>query len=524
MVASTDKVYYFFLSSLLVFCSCNRPETPSHEKYRPQVHFSPSANWMDGPAGLVFSDGEYHLFYRYNTEGTENNPRHWGHAVSPDLIRWNELPVALSPEGEGATGYGSVVVDAHNTSGLGTAGNPPLVAIYTYTNYSEDANGPSQRLAYSTDKGNTWITYGENPVIANPGIRDFHDPQVFWYEPSGHWVMVVAVEGRIRLYTSPDLKEWAYASEFGTGLDTEDNIWERPDLFELPVVNGDGTQWILTVNVGLGSYQEWMTGFFAGEFDGKTFTSTQTTPYGTDYGKDNYGGLTFNNLPNGRRVLIGWMNNWEYAGSVPASPWRGSFTIPRDLHLEKTPYYCILASRPVKERTVLYGKTTVISDLEVVQDIRSEGLADVTSKIRFPLLPSELTVRFRTGNRQIGSAEKFGIKLSNREGEYILAGYDAYHQQFYIDRTHSTSLAFPEKYAGIHIQRYPNDGSDILEMQLILDVASLELFAMDGKVALTDAFYPTSDFDRIAVFAENGRIPVEKLSITQLQSILKNNF
>jgi fructan beta-fructosidase len=264
-----------------------------------------------------------------------------------------------------------------------------------------------------------------------------------------------------------------------------------------------------------------MTGFFAGEFDGQTFTSSQTTPYGTDYGKDNYGGITFNNLPGGRRVLIGWMNNWEYFDQVPASTWRGSFTLPRDLHLEQTPYYHILASRPVEERTSLYGKTDVVKNLEIVQDINSSGIIDVTSKIHFPLLPSELAIRFRTGSR-IGSAEKYGIKLSNKEGEYILAGYDAYHQQFYIDRTHSTLLDIPDKYAGIHIQRYQDNDSDMLEMQLILDVTSLELFARDGKVTMTDAFYPSSEFDRLEVFAENGRIQVEKLSVTQLKSILNN--
>jgi fructan beta-fructosidase len=496
-------------------------ETSSHEKYRPQVHFSPAQNWMDGPSGLVFLDGEYHLFYKYNTTGTSPDPRHWGHAVSTDLIHWNELPVALSPEGDKSISYGSVVVDVRNTSGLGTIDNPPLVAIYTLTDQTEDAEG--QFLAYSLDKGNTWTTFGDDPVIANLDVRDFRDPKVFWYEPTARWVMVVAsAERRIRIFTSPDLKEWTYASDFGQGLDVEENTWERPDLFELPVANGEGTQWILTLNVGLGAHNEWMTAFFAGGFDGKSFTTTQTAPYGVDYGKDNYGGVTFNNLPGGRRVLIGWANNWEYAEKAPASTsWRGSFTLPRDLHLEKMPYYYILASQPVEERTTLYGKTAVVKDLVVTQDINTSGFADVTSMINFPLLPAELNIRFETENRQIGFAEKFGVKLSNKAGEYILAGYDAYHQQFYIDRSHSTLLNLPDKYAGVHIQRFQDDGSGIIEIQLILDATSIELFAEDGKVTLTDVFYPASEYNKLEVFAENGRIRVEKLTVTQLKTILE---
>jgi fructan beta-fructosidase len=485
---------------------------------------------MDGPSGMVYLDGTYHLFYLYNSDGIEENPKHWGHAVSTDLIHWENLFVVLSPEAHGIIGYGSVVADVKNTSGFGgSTKNTPLVAIYTYTNYdnkqNDGSNVQSQGIAYSLDNGNTWITYSSNLVIPDPGINDFHDPKVFWYEPAEYWVMVIAAEGRIRFYTSQDLKEWNYASSFGFDLDNEENVWERPDLFELPVANGNGMKWILTVNIGFGFHKEWLTGFFAGDFDGKTFSSSQTSPYGIDYGKDNYGGATFNNLPNGRRVLIGWMNNWEYANIIPTSPWRGSFTIPRDLHLEETPYYYILASQPINEKKLLYGKHTAIRDLEIIQDIYLAGIEDITPHIHFPLLPSEITICFKTSNQsQIGSAEKFGIKLSNQKGEYLLAGYDAFHQQFYIDRTHSTSSALLEKFAGIHIQRYQIGESGILEMQIILDTTSLELFALDGKIVMTDTFYPSSDFNKIAIYAENGRIQVEEVSITQLKSIWKTNF
>jgi sucrose-6-phosphate hydrolase SacC (GH32 family) len=161
--------------------------------------------------------------------------------------------------------------------------------------------------------------------------------------------------------------------------------------------------------------------------------------------------------------------------------------------------------------------------LEIVQDIYSAGIEDITPHIPFPLLPSEITIRFKTDNQfQIGFSEKFGIKLSNKRGEYILAGYDTFHQQFYIDRTHSTSLIMPEKFTGIHIQQYQIDQSGILEMQIILDAASIELFASEGKVVMTDTFYPSVGFNKIAIYAENGRIQVEEVSVTQLKSIWKH--
>jgi fructan beta-fructosidase len=518
--------FYSFILFLLVFGSCRQAEIPFHEKYRPQVHFSPLKNCMYEPTGLVYFDGEYHLFYRYNIKGINGNPKHWGHAVSTDLVHWNPLAVALSPDHLGAIASGSVVSDTKNTSGLGTINNPPLVAIFTYHNYEIEQNGgidvQTQGLAYSLDKGRTWTKYKGNPVIPNPGLRDFHDPKVIWYEPKEQWIMALAVERRVRIYTSPNLKDWSYASDFGLNLDSKENVWERPDLFELPIGNGSNkTKWILTVNVELGFNKEWKTGFFAGDFDGEVFTSLQTSPYGTDYGNDNYGGITFNNLPDGRHILIGWMNNWEYANHIPTSPWRGSLTIPRKLRLEQTPFYYLLASQPVEEISTLYGKHVIIHNIDVVQDIHADGFMDVTSRIHFPLLPSEVIIRFKTENQiPLGFAERFGIKLRNNEGEYILAGYDTYHQQFYIDRSsHSALEIFPKTFSTAQVSGYDANESGTLDMQIILDAASIELFAMDGKAVITDTFYPSSDFNMMEIFAENGKIHVENISVTQLKSI-----
>ncbi|MDR1555974.1 MAG: glycoside hydrolase family 32 protein [Tannerellaceae bacterium] len=525
MLIVSDKTFYFTLL-LSAFISCSQPEASYHEKYRPQVHFSPLENRMDAPAGLVYLNGEYHLFYLYNPSGTDGNPKHWGHAVSTDLIHWNHLPIALSPDSLGAIASGSVVYDEKNTSGLGTTENPPLVAIFTYHNYeaeySGDINVQTQGLAYSSDKGRTWTKYSDNPVVPNPGIRDFHDPKIIWYEPEEHWIMILAVEGRIRIYTSPDLKNWCYASDFGLNLDSQENRWERPDLFELPIGNGSKqTRWILTVNVEFGLTKEWKTGFFAGDFDGRIFSSSQTSPYGIDYGNDNYGGLTFNNLPGGRHVLIGWMNNREYADNIPASSWRGSLTVPRELRLKQTLYYYILASQPVEEVSTLYDKHVLMQNIDIVQDIHSSGFVDMSPCIKFPLCPSEINIRFRTDKHpQLGFAERFGIKIRNKKGESILAGYDAYHQQFYIDHaSHSTIDIFPGTRSVAQVPGQDINESETFDMRIILDATSIELFAMDGNIVITNSFYPSSDFNVMEIYAENGKVHVESISVTQLKSI-----
>jgi fructan beta-fructosidase len=445
----------------------------------------------------------------------------WGHAVSADLINWEQKDAVLFSAIHGSPGVGSIVADTKNTSGFGTGGNTPLIAIFTSTDHDKlqkgDIYAQTQILAYSLDQGGTWITQN-NPVIPNPGITDFRDPKVTWYEQGNYWVMVIVSEGRIRFYTSPDLKTWTHSGDFGSDMDMPENVWERPDLFFLSDKNGDEGQWILTVNVEMGLYKEWVTGYFAGHFDGKTFVSTQTAPYRMDYGKDNYGGMTFSNTGK-RHIWIGWMNNREYAGASTISILDEALTIPRDLHLEKTPYYAFVASLPVKERTILFEKQSEAQTLEVKQDIHSEGITDVTPHIAFPLIPSEVNIRFKANDHwlQLGTAEKFGIRLSNRKGEHILAGYDAYHQQFYIDRSHSTSLALPQSYSGIHLQQYPLDETSDIEIQIILDTSSIEMFAMDGKVVLTERFYPSSGFDHLEVFAENGRVYVENISVIQLK-------
>jgi fructan beta-fructosidase len=216
------------LATLLLFSACQdrsskkTPDQTVYEAFRPQFHFTPQTGWMNDPNGLVYYEGEYHLFYQYYPDSTVWGPMHWGHAVSNDMIHWEQLPIALYPDSMGYIFSGSAVVDWNNTSGFGTAQTPPIVAIYTYHDPEGDGAGridfQTQGIAYSVDKGRTWTKYENNPVLANPGIRDFRDPKVSWNELSNQWVMTLAVKDHIEFYGSPDLKKWRKLSDFGNTI------------------------------------------------------------------------------------------------------------------------------------------------------------------------------------------------------------------------------------------------------------------------------------------------------------------
>ncbi len=320
------------LGAVLVPTASADPASPADEQYRPYLHYTPESNWMNDPNGLVYYKGAYHLFYQYNPSGTGWGNMSWGHATSSDLLHWTEQPVAI-PQTFNAGGTsiedifsGSIVVDTDNTSGFGTTDNPPLVAIYTsaYTGAHPSLAGrQAQSLAYSVDDGATWVKYVGNPVV-DRNSNNFRDPKVFWYSgPAGdYWVMaaVEAVDHRVVLYKSDDLKSWQHLSDFGPA-NSVGGIWECPDLFPLAVDGDpDNTKWVLVVNLNPGAVAGGSGGqYFVGDFDGVTFTSESTVsaaelPEGTllnGFDNGTYGGWTVNNEPGN------WANGpW---GSAPAS-------------------------------------------------------------------------------------------------------------------------------------------------------------------------------------------------------------
>lgn len=492
---------------LILSVSINAQKLPYYgEQHRPQIHFSPEAKWMNDPNGMVYYKGEYHLFYQYHPHSTVWGPMHWGHAVSKDLIHWKHLPIALAPDSLGYIFSGSAVVDWRNTSGFQTGSHAPLVAMYTYHNMDEEKAQKTdfqyQGIAYSTDKGRSWIKHIGNPVIRNTeGLKDFRDPKVFWHVESKQWVMILARGNQVRIYNSPNLRDWTFGSEFGESHGAKGRPWECPDLFELPVDdNPKNKKWVMLVSLGEGSPNGGSgTEYFIGSFDGKVFKNDndpQVTQW-VDYGRDNYAGVTWSNVPqkDGRRIFLGWMSNWRYAQNVPTQTWRSAMTIPRVLSLKTTPFGIKLISQPVKELNLLRGRL----DVSIVQQrIVNETMPKMT--LSNTVNCGELFLEFENG-----TAGDFGIKLANSKGEYLLIGMDVTTNQYYIDRTNASKNDFSKDFAGKHYApRFST--SKTIKWHIVFDKSSVELFADDGLTVMTDTFFPNEDFNKLTFYANQGRV------------------
>ncbi|MDL2282359.1 glycoside hydrolase family 32 protein [Parabacteroides sp. OttesenSCG-928-G06] len=521
------KHIIYTIIGLLTFISCSNKADKKEgenetnmfrEMYRPQIHFSPSTGWMNDPNGMVFYEGEYHLFYQHYPEDTQWGPMHWGHAISKDLVHWEHQPIALYPDDMGYIFSGSAVVDKENTSGLGSKENPPLIAFFTYHDMKKEKAGDidieSQAIAYSLDKGRSWVKYASNPVLKNPGIRDFRDPKVFWHESSRHWIMSVASGQVIRFYGSPNCLDWHLLSEFGEGVGSHDGVWECPDLFPLKVKGSDEEKWVLIVNINPGGPAGGSAAqYFVGDFDGQRFSSTQQETLWMDYGKDNYAGVTWSNAPDSRRILIGWMNNWQYAGKEPTSVWSGAATFPREMGLVKDGPIYLLTSAPVEEIRLLKGENTRIQQTRIKE---SWLLSD---QFTFDKSPLEIKLTFdQQNNTQMTFPAKYGIRLKNDKGEYILIGYDNMEKIFYVDRTNATEEVFSEHFSNLHGVPYIVNTPQI-EWRLIIDKSSVEFFAADGRIVLTNLFYPSEPFDTIELFTQNGEISLVQGEVTELKSI-----
>jgi fructan beta-fructosidase len=294
----------------MAMASCKNPgkgEAPQQHQYygeqhRPQFHFTPDSMWMNDPNGMVFYKGEYHLFYQHHPHSNVWGPMHWGHAISQDLVHWKHLPIALWPDSLGTIFSGSAVIDWNNSSGLGDGQEPPMVAIFTHHNHELEKAGSDifqyQSIAYSLDRGRSWTKYPGNPVLENPGIRDFRDPKVSWYEKDQKWLMVFAAQDRIMFYSSPNLIQWNKESEFSVEIAPGEGVWECPDFFPLTV--GGEEKWVLLVSIGDGGPNGGSgTKYYVGDFDGKQFLCDHpdNAPRWLDFGKDNYAGVSWSDIP-----------------------------------------------------------------------------------------------------------------------------------------------------------------------------------------------------------------------------------
>jgi fructan beta-fructosidase len=495
--------------ALVIICTTVKSQNSQpviySEPHRPQIHFSPKEHWMNDPNGMVYYKGLYHLFFQYYPEGTVWGPMHWGHATSKDLIHWNEQPIALYPDSLGYIFSGSAVVDLNNTSGFGKNGTVPLVAIFT----SHDPEGEkarrtdfqNQSIAYSLDEGKTWTKYDGNPVLKNPGIRDFRDPKVSWFEAGKKWIMTLATNDRVTFFSSKDLKDWTKESEFGEKLGAHGGVWECPDLFQLEY-NGK-KHWVLFVSINPGGPNGGSaTQYFVGQFDGKTFTAYQTDTRWVDYGPDDYAGVTWSNTGS-RKIFLGWMSNWQYATRVPTERWRSAMTVARDLRLVKSGDKFLVTSNPARELTTIAGKPISIKNISATN-------YDLTKKSGMLTGPAQLKI-------SSDNIKDFSITLSNSLNQQLVIGFDQNKNQFFIDRTISGEVDFEKGFAKKHFApRFAT--TERFDLTLVIDNASVELFADNGLTVMTEIFFPGESYTDITIQSRND-FKINTLTYNKLKNI-----
>ncbi|SFU12077.1 fructan beta-fructosidase [Algoriphagus locisalis] len=480
----------------LVILSCQSDpeiifESQVNEDYRPIYHFTPETGWMNDPNGLVYLDGEYHLFYQHYPDSTVWGPMHWGHAVSTDLVNWESLPIALYPDSLGYIFSGSAVFDAENSSGLGTDENPPLVAIFTYHD-AELANTDSetfqsQAIAFSLDKGRTWEKYEANPVLPNPGIRDFRDPKVSQItNPDGSksWLMTLAVLDQINFYSSPDLKNWSLIGVFGKNIGAHGGVWECPDLLPFKTPSGED-KWVLLVSINPGGPQNGSaTQYFIGDFENGQFTPDDTMIRWLDYGPDNYAGVTYSNLPaeQNRTLFIGWMSNWLYANEVPTVAWRSAMTVPRELSLFDVNGTLLLKSAPALELEKLRSKEFLVNDQS--STLPSEAV-EIAAEIE---------------------SDSFTMSFSNVAGDSLILSKE--NGLVSIDRRKAGKSDFNKYFAAIHSAPMSWEAKEI---RIFMDASSIELFVNDGELAMTSILFPSSPWQNVTVSENVDSLKIYKL-------------
>lgn len=439
------------------------------EALRPQVHFTSRRGWNNDSNGLVYYKGEYHLFYQHNPYGWGWGNMTWGHAVSRDMVHWEELPDAIHPDELGTIFSGSAVIDKNNTAGFKTGSEDVLVCIYTSaggTNkWSKEVGSKfTQSIAYSNDRGRTFIKYDGNPVIEhiNGGNRD---PKVFWYEPGKKWVMALYLDDKeMAIFTSKDLKSWTEESCL------PDSFHECPEMFELPIDGDENeTKWIFYG--GNGDY-------YIGDFNGKKFTP-ETGKIKFNYGNCFYASQTFNNMPDERRVQIAWGQC-----PTPGMPFNQMMLFPVELTLRDTEDGLRMFAWPIEEIESLYSKKFVIQNKDVkagqnpLESIKDKYL-DISAEIE--VTNGEFGFNIY-GKRVIYNTAENILKCSNREAKVK-----------------------------------PVNGR--FKLRLIVDRTSLEIFANDGEVYMPIKMLP-NERDRSGIeFFAGDVVTVKNMTVNPLKSI-----
>jgi len=487
------------------------------ELYRPQYHFTQARGSASDPNGLVYYEGEYHLFHQ---DGGK-----WAHAVSPDLVNWKRLPIAIPWNEMGHAWSGSAVVDRNNVSGLFNKEGSGLIAFYTSFNPAKHNGDQKVGVAYSRDKGRTWEFYDGNPIIPNIGEFyggegwDFRDPKVVWDEDHKLWVMVISGGDHIRFFTSKDLLNWEMIESFGYGNYVRGGVWECPDFFQLPVEGDEKKKkWVLSISTGAnpntnGSDSE----YFIGTFDGKRFVSDH--PAGVvlknEFGKEMYAAMSFSDIPesDGRRISLGWMSNWDYPFSFPTNPWQGQMSIPRELTLKTVPGEGIrLFQQPIEELSQLRGGATSWSN-KLVKPKDPNLLSEIRGTAY------EIVAEFELPEKN--QPEEFGFQLRKSETQQTVVGYNVSNFKMFFDRSKSGEVNFSEKFSTFH-ETNINLENNRIKMRMFVDESSIEVFVNNGQAVFTNLIFPDGASDEIGFYTKGGDVKIVSLEVFPLKGIWKD--
>ena len=437
---------------------------------RPRLHLTPQEGWMNDPNGLVFHQGTYHVFYQHHPHDTVWGPMHWGHATTQNWVDWEHHPIALYPDALGTIFSGCAVLDTENHSGLGTQNVPALLAFYTYhqaeKESSEKKDFQTQGLAFSLDHGKTWQMYDHNPVLAVPNSTDFRDPKVFWDAPRQQWVLCLAEGHSIGFYRSDNLLDWTLLSHFGESIGAHGGVWECPDLFPLQTDSG-ATHWVLLVSINPGGPKGGSaTQYFIGDWDGHVFVPHDEAIRWLDHGTDNYAGVTFSQHDH-QRLLLGWMNNWDYGDAIPTGHYRGCMTAVRELFLASSP----------TEGLILGNRLPAFFTERFVQHSLEKHPTNISLKDS----PMLLEITWET---------TFECQLTNSKDESLFLRYDG--ASLTLDRSGATLNIHPKYTTLLETPCVLTEK----KMTLLIDQYTLELFSPKG-FSWSHLFFMTSPISKI---------------------------
>ena len=469
-------------------------DTTNREKYRPAYHHTPLYGWMNDPNGMFYKDGVWHLYYQCNPYGSKWQNMTWGHSTSTDLVHWEHHPLAIEPNGLGAVFSGSCAIDPTDPN--------KIWAMYTSADVSQ-----IQSLAWSTDGGETFTIYGNNPVLTLDS--EARDPNMFWDAENNRWVLTLAhaLEHEMLIFTSPDLKQWSLQSSFGKGIGAQGGVWECPDLFKLATPEGT-EKWVLLCNINPGGpFGGSATQYFIGDFDGKTFTA-DTDADGhvptkwMDFGKDHYATVSWSDAPVGRRTVIGWMSNWQYAAKVPTQQYRSANTLPRDVSLFRAPDgQLYLASAPSPELTAMRDKAVKRSSFAVGSKPASYSLPQIC----------EITMDI-----DAAKAKTVDMVFSNKTGEKVIITYNVGDHSLSFDRRQSGIVDFNQDFASVTTSpTFENSGK--VSLRIFIDRSSMEVFEKDGRFAMTNLVFPTQPYSQLTVSADGGRAKISNMTIYSIK-------